>query len=232
MDILSKVIKVFFGSKADKDRKEIIPYVEKIKAIYPTIEKLSNDELRARSQALSKSITDFIAEDEASIAKNKELLESPTTTLKEKERLSSEIEMLTKRIDENIEKRLEEILPEAFAIMKDTARRFAENDEVVVTANDFDRNLAAHKDFVTIEGDKAIYATHWTAGGNDLKWEMVHYDVQLFGGVVLHKGKIAEMATGEGKTLVATLPVFLNALARKGVHVVTVNDYLARRDSE
>ena len=233
MDILSKVIKMFFGSKADKDRKEIIPYVEKIKAIYPTIEKLSNDELRARSQALSKSITDFIAEDEATIVKDKELLESPTTTLKEKERLSAEIEMLTKRIDENIEKRLEEILPEAFAIMKDTARRFAENDEVVVTANDFDRNLAAERqDLVRIEGDKAIYSSQWTAGGNVIKWDMVHYDVQLFGGVVLHKGRIAEMATGEGKTLVATLPVFLNALAHKGVHVVTVNDYLARRDAE
>ena len=233
MDILSKVIKVFFGSKADKDRKEIIPYVEKIKAIYPTIEKLSNDELRARSQALSKSITDFIAEDEATIVKNKELLESPATTLKEKERLSSEIEMLTKRIDENIEKRLEEILPEAFAIMKDTARRFAQNDEVVVTANDFDRNLAAERqDLVRIEDDKAIYSSQWTAGGNVIKWDMVHYDVQLFGGVVLHKGRIAEMATGEGKTLVATLPVFLNALAHKGVHVVTVNDYLARRDAE
>ena len=233
MDILSKVIKVFFGSKADKDRKEIVPYVEKIKAIYPTIEKLSNDELRARSQALSKSITDFIAEDEAAIVKNKELLELPTTPLKEKERLSTEIENLTKRIDENIEKRLEEILPAAFAIMKDTARRFAENDEVVVTANDFDRNLAAERqDLVRIEGDKAIYSSQWTAGGNVIKWDMVHYDVQLFGGVVLHKGRIAEMATGEGKTLVATLPVFLNALAHKGVHVVTVNDYLARRDAE
>ena len=233
MDILSKVIKVFFGSKADKDRKEIIPYVEKIKAIYPSIASLSNDELRARSQALSKSITDFIAEDEATIVKNKELLESPATTLKEKERLSSEIEMLTKRIDDNIEKRLEEILPEAFAIMKDTARRFAENDEVVVTANEFDRNLAAERqDLVRIEDDKAIYSSQWTAGGNVIKWDMVHYDVQLFGGVVLHKGRIAEMATGEGKTLVATLPVFLNALAHKGVHVVTVNDYLARRDAE
>ena len=233
MDILSKVIKVFFGSKADKDRKEIIPYVEKIKAIYPSIASLSNDELRARSQALSKSITDFIAEDEATIVKDKELLESPTTSLKDKERLSSEIEMLTKRIDENIEKRLEEILPEAFAIMKDTARRFAESDEVVVTANDFDRNLAAERqDLVRIEGDKAIYSSQWTAGGNVIKWDMVHYDVQLFGGVVLHKGRIAEMATGEGKTLVATLPVFLNALAHKGVHVVTVNDYLARRDAE
>ena len=233
MDILSKVIKLFFGSKADKDRKEIVPYVEKIKAIYPSIAKLTNDELRARSAALSKAIADFIAADEQSIVKNKELLELPETSLKDKERISKEIDDTTKRIDDKIEEKLEEILPEAFAIMKDTARRFAENEEVVVTANDFDRNLAAERqDLVRIEDDKAIYSCQWTAGGNVIKWDMVHYDVQLFGGVVLHKGRIAEMATGEGKTLVATLPVFLNALAHKGVHVVTVNDYLARRDAE
>ena len=232
MDILSNVIKLFFGSKADKDRKQIEPYVRKIKEVYPSIEKLSNDELREHSAALMRRIADFIAADEAHIAEQKVKLEQTDISLSEKEKISKDIEATTKRIDEKIEQQLDEILPEAFAIMKDTARRFTQNDTVVVTANDFDRNLAAHKDFVTIEGDKAIYATHWTAGGNDLKWEMVHYDVQLFGGVVLHKGKIAEMATGEGKTLVATLPVFLNALARKGVHVVTVNDYLARRDSE
>ena len=179
-----------------------------------------------------KQIADFIASDEAHIAEQKVKLEHPDTTLAEKEKISKDIEQTTKRIDDKIEQKLDEILPEAFAIMKDTARRFTQNETVVVTANDFDRNLAAKKDFVTIEDDKAIYATHWVAAGNDLKWEMIHYDVQLFGGVVLHKGKIAEMATGEGKTLVATLPVFLNALARKGVHVVTVNDYLARRDSE
>ena len=233
MDILSKVIKLFFGSKADKDRKEIMPYVEKVKAIYPSISKLSNDELRARSAALSKAIADFIAADEKSIVDNKLVLELPETSLKDKERISKEIDETTKRIDEKIEQKLEEILPEAFAIMKDTARRFAENDEVVVTANDFDRNLAAERgDLVRIEDDKAIYSSQWTAGGNVIKWDMVHYDVQLFGGVALHKGRIAEMATGEGKTLVATLPVFLNALAHKGVHVVTVNDYLARRDAE
>ncbi len=233
MDIASKLIKLFFGSKADKDRKEITPYVEKIKAVYPKIYALSNDELRARSAALSKTIADFIADDEASIVKNKELLERPETSLKDKERISKDIDATTKRIDDKIEQKLEEILPEAFAIMKDTARRFAENDTVVVTANDFDRNLAAQRqDLVTIDGDKAIYSSEWTAGGNVIKWDMVHYDVQLFGGVVLHKGRIAEMATGEGKTLVATLPVFLNALAHKGVHVVTVNDYLARRDAE
>ncbi|MBQ5786363.1 MAG: preprotein translocase subunit SecA, partial [Alistipes sp.] len=232
MDIVSNIIKLFFGSKTDKDRKLIEPYVQKIKDIYPSIERLSNDELREHSAALMKQIADFIASDEAHIAEQKVKLEHPDTTLAEKEKISKDIEQTTKRIDDKIEQKLDEILPEAFAIMKDTARRFTQNETVVVTANDFDRDLAAKKDFVTIEDDKAIYATHWVAAGNDLKWEMIHYDVQLFGGVVLHKGKIAEMATGEGKTLVATLPVFLNALARKGVHVVTVNDYLARRDSE
>ena len=232
MDILASIIKVLFGSKADKDRKQIEPYLEKIKAVYPSIEALSNDELRARSEALKKQIADFIAGDEAHIVELKAILEKPETQLEEKEKISKEIDETTKRIDEKIEEVLDKILPEAFAIMKDTARRFAQNDTVVVTANDFDRNLAATKDFVTIEGDKAVYATHWLAGGNDMKWDMIHYDVQLFGGVVLHQGKIAEMATGEGKTLVATLPVFLNALARKGVHMVTVNNYLAKRDSE
>ncbi|MBQ1952173.1 MAG: preprotein translocase subunit SecA, partial [Alistipes sp.] len=232
MDILASLIKLVFGSKADKDRKQIEPYIQKIKAVYPSIEQLSNDELRARSEALKKKIADFIASDEERKASLKVELEKPETALDQKEKLSKEIDQLTKTIDEKIEQVLDEILPEAFAIMKDTARRFAQNDTVVVTANDFDRNLAAEKEFVTIEGDKAIYQNHWIAGGNDLKWDMVHYDVQLFGGVVLHKGKIAEMATGEGKTLVATLPVFLNALARKGVHVVTVNNYLAKRDSE
>lgn len=232
MDIVSNIIKLIFGSKTDKDRKQIEPYVQKIKDIYPSIERLTNDELREHSAALMKQIADFIAADEAHIAEQKIKLEAAETTLSEKEKISKDIEQTTKRIDDKIEQKLDEILPEAFAIMKDTARRFTQNETVVVTANDFDRDLAAKKDFVTIEDDKAIYATHWVAGGNDLKWEMIHYDVQLFGGVVLHKGKIAEMATGEGKTLVATLPVFLNALARKGVHVVTVNDYLARRDSE
>ena len=223
---------MIFGSKADKDRKEIEPYLEKIKAVYPSIAALSNDALRARSEALKQAIAECIAPDEARIAELRARLEQAETTLDEKEKISKEIDELTKRIDERIEEKLDEILPEAFAIMKDTARRFAENETVEVTANDFDRELASTKDFVRIEGDKAIYATHWLAGGNDIKWDMVHYDVQLFGGVVLHKGKIAEMATGEGKTLVATLPVFLNALAKKGVHLVTVNNYLAKRDSE
>lgn len=232
MDILSKVIKTFFGTKNDKDRKEIQPYVDKILAVYPEIDALSNDGLRERSAALRVRIANAVRPDEERIAELKRVLEQAETSLADKEHYSREIDKLTKEIDEKIEKELDEILPEAFAIMKSTARRFAGNETIEVTATQFDRDLAASKDFVTIEGDKAVYFNSWNAGGNVITWDMVHYDVQLFGGVVLHKGKIAEMATGEGKTLVATLPVFLNALAGKGVHVVTVNDYLARRDSE
>jgi len=232
MDILSKVIKTFFGTKSDKDRKEIQPYVDRILALYPQIDALSNDELRARSAALRRDIAEEIRPDEERITELKGILEQPETSLEDKERHSREIDKLTKDIDDKIEKKLDEILPEAFAIMKSTARRFAENPTIEVTATQFDRDLAATKDFVTIEGDKAVYSNSWVAGGNTVTWDMVHYDVQLFGGVVLHKGRIAEMATGEGKTLVATLPVFLNALAKKGVHMVTVNNYLAKRDSE
>ena len=232
MDILSNVIKFFFGSKADKDRKEVEPYLLKIKEIYPKIKELTNDELRGRTAALRRQIAEYIAADEEHIAKQKVALEDPNISISEKESISKDIEKREVIVKDKIQDILKQILPEAFAIVKDTARRFAENDTVEVTATDFDRDLAATKDFITIEGDKAIYSTCWTAGGNDIKWDMVHYDVQLFGGVVLHLGKIAEMATGEGKTLVATLPVFLNALPGKGVHMVTVNDYLARRDAE
>ena len=232
MNIVASVLKFFFGSKSEKDRKEVEPYLIEIKKIYPQIEALSNDELRARSAALRLSIAEFIKPEEDKIVELKARLELPDVALDEKEEISREIDKLTQRIDDKIEEKLDSILPEAFAIMKDTARRFAQNDTVEVTATDFDRNLAAKKDFVTIQGDKAIYSTTWTAGGNLVKWDMIHYDCQLFGGVVLHKGKIAEMATGEGKTLVATLPVVLTALAGKGVHMVTVNDYLAKRDSE
>ena len=232
MGLVTGLLKMFFGTKSDKDRKEIEPYVNKIKEIYPQIEQLSNDELRAHSAALQAAIAAYIAEDEAQITDLKAKLENMETSIDEKEEISRKIDHLTEEIDRKIEEKLDEILPEAFAIMKDTARRFTQNSEVVVTATDFDRDLAAEKDFVRIEGDKAIYSNTWTAGGNKITWDMIHYDCQLFGGVVLHKGKIAEMATGEGKTLVATLPVFLNALAKKGVHMVTVNDYLARRDSE
>ena len=177
MDIVASIIKLFFGSKADKDRKAIEPYVEKIKAVYPSIEALTNDELRARSAALKQRIADHIAADEARIAELKGRLELPDTSLDEKERISKEIDTTTKQIDDKIEDILDEILPEAFAIMKDTARRFAQNETVAVTANDFDRQLAATKDFVTIDGDRAVYANHWMAGGNDTKWDMIHYDV-------------------------------------------------------
>lgn len=229
---MTGMLKLFFGTKSDKDRKEIEPYIEKIKAVYPSIEKLSNDELRQKSEDLKAEIAAYIEADEKEIADLKVKLENVDTSLDEKESISKKIDSITEEIDRKIEEKLDQLLPVAFAIVKDTARRFKENTEIVVTANDFDRNLAATKDFVKIDGDKAIYFNSWVAGGNKITWDMVHYDSQLFGGVVLHKGKIAEMATGEGKTLVATLPVFLNALAKKGVHLVTVNDYLARRDSE
>lgn len=210
--------------------KEISPEVEKVKAAYERIKTLNNDELRAETEKLKAKIQDTIAADQAQIDELKSTIEGTELHLREK--IYNEVDKIEKEISEKIEKVLEEILPDAFAIVKDTARRFTENEETVVTATQFDRDLAAKHDFVRIEGDKAIYKNEWTAGGNLIKWEMVHYDVQLFGGVVLHRGKIAEMATGEGKTLVATLPVFLNALTHRGVHVVTVNDYLSKRDSE
>ena len=219
-----------FGNKSKRDMKEIQPWVEKIKAAYPEVEKLNNDELRAKTEELKKYIFESASKERENVVELKAKIE--TLEIEEREGLFAQIDKLEKEILEIYEKALEEVLPIAFSIVKDTARRFTQNEEIEVTATDFDRTLAASKDFVRIEGDKAIYNTTWAAGGNEMKWNMVHYDVQLFGGVVLHKGKIAEMATGEGKTLVATLPVFLNALTGNGVHVVTVNDYLAKRDSE
>ena len=219
-----------FGNKSTRDMKEIQPWVEKIKAAYPEVAKLDNDALRAKTEELKAYIHDSAAEQRAKVEELKASVED--TELEKREDLFNQIDKIEKEILEIYEKALDEVLPTAFSIVKETAKRFSENEEVVVTATDFDRQLAATKDFVRIEGDKAIYQNHWIAGGNDTVWNMVHYDVQLFGGVVLHKGKIAEMATGEGKTLVATLPVFLNALTGNGVHVVTVNDYLAKRDSE
>ncbi|MBO5921079.1 MAG: preprotein translocase subunit SecA [Bacteroidaceae bacterium] len=226
----NEFISKLFGNKASRDMREIQPWVEKVKAVYPTIAALSNDELRAATQALKEKIQNTVTAERAKIAELKAGIED--TELEKRESVFNQIDKLEKEVLEKLDKALDEALPEAFAIVKDSARRFAENEEVVVTATDADRNFAAKFDFVTIDGDKAIYRNHWQAGGNDTVWNMVHYDVQLFGGVVLHKGKIAEMATGEGKTLVATLPVFLNALTGNGVHVVTVNDYLAKRDSE
>ena len=224
------LLKKLFGNKSQRDLKEIQPWVDKVKAVYPAIEKLSNDELRARTQAIMQGLQDSVAADRKKIDELKAGVES--LEVEKREAVWNEIDKIKKNVLETLEKGLMDALPEVFAIVKNTGYRFANNETVVVTATDMDRELAATKDFVTIDGDKAIYSTTWSAGGNPVHWDMVHYDVQLFGGVVLHKGKIAEMATGEGKTLVATLPVFLNALTHNGVHVVTVNDYLAKRDCE
>ena len=228
----TKLLKSLFGDKSTRDMKLIQPLVEKVKAVYPEIEKLDNDALRARTQEIRKAIQESANEKRAKIDELKAKIED--TPIDERADLFAQIDKIEKEILDIFEEKLNEAMPEVFAIVKETAKRFATNEETVVTATDFDRQLAGdpRKDFITIDGDKAIYHNHWTAGGNDLKWEMIHYDVQLFGGCVLHQGKIAEMATGEGKTLVATLPVFLNALTGNGVHVVTVNDYLAKRDSE
>ncbi len=225
-EFLSKV----FGNKSTRDMKEIKPWVDKVKAAYPDIAKLDNDGLRAKTEEIKSYIRNSANDLRAKVDELKATIE--TTELEEREPIFAQIDKIEKEILEVYEKALNEVLPTVFSIVKDTARRFSENTEIVVTANDFDRELAATHDFVRIEGDKAIYQNHWMAGGSEVTWNMVHYDVQLFGGVVLHQGKIAEMATGEGKTLVATLPVFLNALTGNGVHVVTVNDYLSKRDSE
>ena len=226
------LLSAFFGNKASRDIKKIQPLVEKVKAAYPAIQALSNDELRAKSKEIQAYVQNSANDLKKQIEELKAKIED--TPIDERESIFAEIDKLDKEVLEKYEVALDEVFPVVFSIVKDTARRFTENEETIVTATDFDRELAADpsKDFVTIDGDKAIYHNHWTAGGNDLKWEMIHYDVQLFGGIVLHQGKIAEMATGEGKTLVATCPVFLNALTGNGVHVVTVNDYLAKRDSE
>ena len=224
------VLQSLFGNKSTRDMKLIQPIVESVKAVYPQIEALDHDQLRAKTKEIQQYVQDSAKQERAKRDELKAKIED--TPLDEREAIFNQIDKIEKDILEIYEKALDEVLPVAFSIVKETARRFTENEEIVVTANDFDRELATTKDFVRIEDDKAIYSNHWIAGGNDMRWDMVHYDVQLFGGAVLHQGKIAEMATGEGKTLVATLPVFLNALTGNGVHVVTVNDYLAKRDSE
>ena len=226
INVLSKI----FGNKATRDMKEILPYVEQIKAAYIDIDKLDNDSLRAKTRELQQQVQHCADDIKEEIQTIKDKIE--TLPIEDREVLFNKIDKLEKDVLDRMEQELNKVMPEALAIMKSTARRFAEGKDVVVSATDFDRELAATHDFVDIDGNKALYHNHWTAGGNDTTWNMVHYDVQLFGGVVLHQGKIAEMATGEGKTLVATLPVFLNALTGNGVHVVTVNDYLAKRDSE
>ncbi len=229
---LGSFLQSLFGNKSSRDMKLIQPMVETVKARYAEIEQLSNDELRAKTQEIKAYVQDSAKDECAKIAALKALIEE--TPIDEREAIFNQIDKLEKEVLEIYEQALNDVMPIAYCIVKDTARRFAQNAETVVTATDFDRELAGNpaNDFITIEGDKAIYHNEWTAGGNKLKWEMVHYDVQIFGGIALHQGKIAEMATGEGKTLVATLPVFLNALTGNGVHVVTVNDYLAKRDSE
>ena len=228
IDIITKL----FGNKAQKDMQAVMPYVEKIKAVYAEIDALTDDELRLRSAALMQRLQEAVAADKMKIIELKATIES--LEIDKREKVYNEIDRLEKEVLNIYDKTLIDIIPDAFAIVKSTARRFAQNETITVTATQMDRDLAADTrfDFVDIEGDKAIYHNSWTAGGNEVVWDMVHYDVQLIGGSVLHEGKIAEMATGEGKTLVATLPVFLNALTHEGVHVVTVNDYLAKRDSE
>jgi preprotein translocase subunit SecA len=232
MGSISIILKKMFGSKAERDMKQIKPILDKILAIYPSIDKLSDDELREATRKVKDTIADYVAEDRAKKKELREKLEDINISAEEKEQLASEVDKLAKKIDEKLEEVLEEVLPQAFSIMKSTARRFKEKSEIRVKAQEWDRNLAAKKDFVKIDGEEAVWSNSWLAGGNTITWDMVHYDVQLIGGIVLHQGKISEMATGEGKTLVATLPVFLNALAGEGVHMVTVNDYLSKRDSE
>ncbi len=229
---LNSLLSKLFGNKSDRDLKEVQPYVDKILAVYATITSLTNDELRAKSAGLRLELSEAVKTETLEIESLKAKATDGSVEFSEREAIYDKVDSLEKTIIEKLDQKLDEIIPMAFSIVKETARRFSENDTIEVTATQMDRDLATAHDFVSIEGDKAIYKTAWLAGGHELSWEMVHYDCQLFGGVVLHKGKIAEMATGEGKTLVATLPVFLNALTGRGVHVVTVNDYLAKRDSE
>ncbi|MGY6562657.1 MAG: preprotein translocase subunit SecA [Luteibaculaceae bacterium] len=233
MSLFNNILKKIIGDKTSKDLEEVGPIVEKIKSIYPEIEALSNDELRTRVQTIKQKIADYIAPDEAKIEELKNTAENlDESKLTEKESLYDQADSIEKEIDKKLEEILEQVLPEVFAVVKETAARFTNNPELEVSALPYDYDLAQERDFVEIRGDKAIYKNHWNAAGTPINWNMVHYDVQLIGGYALHKGKIAEMQTGEGKTLVSTLPVFLNALTGKGVHVITVNDYLAKRDAE
>ena len=230
---MANILTQLFGNKSQRDLKEVKPRLDATLAVYPTIAALDNDGLRAKTMEFKERIRKTIEAEENELQQmRKRIDEEYDMPVDEKERLYKRIDELEKQSYDKTQKVLDEILPEAFAVVKETARRFAENAEVVVTATEHDRDLAATHASIRIEGDKAVYQNHWMAGGNEITWDMVHYDVQIIGGVVLHSGKIAEMATGEGKTLVATLPVYLNALPGKGVHVVTVNDYLAKRDSE
>jgi preprotein translocase subunit SecA len=229
---ITNFLRRFFGSKSQRDIKEILPLLNKIRETYTVIEKLSNDQLRAKTSELSDLVRNAVKEKEERILELKQQVESGNLEIENVEEIYRDIDKIEKEIIETIEEELLEVLPAAFSIIKETARRFKENEFIEVTATETDKNLASQRNSVEIHGDKARFLNTWTAGGNPITWDMVHYDEQLIGGVVLHQGKISEMATGEGKTLVATLPVFLNALAGRGVHIVTVNDYLSKRDSE
>ena len=231
MSIINSVLGLFLGNKYERDLKEINPFIEKIKAEYEKVKDLSNDALREKTDELRKEIKESIASDEEEIRSIRELAEKEEDVYR-KEELYNSTDKIEKQINEKLEIVLDQVVPRAFAIVKDTARRFKENEVLEVTARQFDRDLASTRESINIDGEKALWSNKWIAGGNEITWDMVHYDVQLIGGVALHKGKIAEMGTGEGKTVVATLPVFLNALAGSGVHIVTVNDYLSKRDSE
>ncbi|MDD2813628.1 MAG: preprotein translocase subunit SecA, partial [Bacteroidales bacterium] len=232
MSIINSILKGFVGNKADKDYKSALPIVEEVNHYTEELKQLSNDDLRARTAGLRAEIQQEIMAEQEEINSIKSAIEKDEIPMADREKSFHQIDRLEQSIKEKIEAKLNSILPVAFAIVKETARRFRDNEILEVTAQDFDRNLAAQKDSIEIKGDKAYWMNRWMAGGNEITWDMVHYDVQLIGGLTLHQGKIAEMATGEGKTLVATLPVFLNALPGQGVHLVTVNDYLAKRDSE
>jgi len=230
--MIGNFLKKIIGDKNSKDRSTYQPFVDSVNAIYPEIQSCTDNELRNHTNTFIQKISEDKSALEEQLSKLKNEAENPELSIQDKTEIFEKVEKLEKEVDEKIEESLLEILPKAFAVIKETANRWANNGKLVVDAQDFDRELAAKKDGITIEGDQAIWLNEWTAAGNKVKWDMVHYDVQLMGGAVLHKGNIAEMQTGEGKTLVATLPVYMNALAKKGAHVVTVNDYLAKRDSE
>ena len=230
MSLLNSVLKVFVGDKAKKDVKALQPIVNQIKSFEETLSQLSNDELRAKTQEFKDKIKASYASLDEKIQALRTEAEA-SNDIDRNEDIYTEIDALKEKVYENTEKTLNEILPEAYAVVKETAKRFANNETITVTASTFDREISGNNDYVSLQDDKAIWKNSWDAAGKEVTWDMVHYDVQLIGGIAMHQGKIAEMQTGEGKTLVATLPVYLNALTGNGVHLVTVNNYLARRDS-
>src|SRR3954469_12882672 len=231
--MLGFLSKILGGNKSDKDVKQILPLINQINEHFQQYQSLTNDELRAKTADFRQRIQEYVKPvDEEILSLQKQAEELEESDIQTKDTIYKDIDELKKHKDDKYEEILKELLPEAFAVVKETARRFTNNTEIVSTATELDRELSVRKNYITIDGDKAIYKNSWDAAGSTITWNMIHYDVQLIGGITLHQGKIAEMATGEGKTLVSTLPAYLNALAGEGVHIVTVNDYLARRDSE